>query len=70
MSVLFFGLTQEVINFFFPSFLDTINEIPFSHSILNRFWSTRSQMIDIASYYEEKFMIFYENSEISSKKEF
>ena len=26
-------------------FLRQINEIPFSHSILNRFWSTRSQMI-------------------------
>ena len=48
------------------SFHETINEIPFSHSILNRFWSTRFQMIDNAvlgtSYYDEKLETFYENS--------
>ena len=32
----------------FSTFLETFNEIPFSHSILNKFWSTRSQMIDDA----------------------
>ena len=39
-------VTNPVLSFF--SFLETINEIQFSRSILNRFWSTKSQILDNA----------------------
>ena len=48
------------------SFLETIDEIPFSHIILYRFWSTRFQIIDNPVYFlhimKTKFVIFHENS--------
>ena len=55
------------------SCLETINEIPFSHSILNSFWTARSQMIDNAVLHhimKRNVGFFYGNREILSKKEF
>ena len=40
----YWSSTQVVTNIIL-SFLEKINEVPFSHSILDRFWSTRSQII-------------------------
>ena len=58
----------------FPcSFLETVNVIPFSRSILDRFWPTWSQMTDNAVLHhimKKSWWFFYENSEMSSKKEF
>ena len=60
----FFGATDGLF-----SFLETINEITLFHSILNRFWSTKK--CSMAPYYEKNnVLIFYENTEILSKKEF
>ena len=60
----FFGATDGLF-----SFLETINEITLFHSILNRFWSTKK--CSMTPYYEKNnVLIFYENTEILSKKEF
>ena len=54
------------------SFLETSNEIPFYCSIISRFWSTMSQIIDdaVLNHIKKKLWFYYENSEINKKRSF